>query len=378
MTEPPPLPAAPPPPGVPGAGAPAAAPARVPAPQEASVSGLSCPSCGGALEVATGLRVVTCPYCQKPLLATGEIVTRRLAVLPKIPASRAREVAQGWLVRGLNKDRKLRTEAEIGEAFLCFLPFYRIEADAVGYALGTEQRTRTVGSGKSRRTQTYEVDVEVPVQASLDRTVPAVNVAEWGVRRVNLAGDQLVPFDPNALERLGMVFPATGSEPESRAAAIQEFLAESDPGARLHRVRFKLLHAVRERLSVLYYPLWVVRYRFRERSYQVVVDAEDGSVAYGKAPGNDLYRAVVMVLAEAAACFLATTAVHLAIRMEDDGGCGVVIAAGAGALAILGWGWRKFRHGGEVIEGTGAAEEESISGAFKKLSSKFPGIPRLR
>lgn len=374
MGEPPPLPGAAP------ATAPASPGAAIasPAVQEAIVAGLSCPSCGGALEVGTGLRVVTCPYCQKPLLATGEIGTRRLAVLPTIAASRSREVAQGWLARGFNKDRKLRTEAEMGEAFLCFLPFYRIEADAVGYALGTEQRTRTVGSGKSRRTQTYEVDVEVPVQASLDRTVPAVNVAEWGVRRVNLAGDQLVPFDPHALERLGMVFPATGSEPESRAAAIQEFLAEADPSARLHRVRFKLLHAVRERFTVLYYPLWVVRYRFRQRSYQVVVDAEDGTVAYGKAPGNDLYRALVMVVAEAAACFLATTAVHLAIRMEDDGGCGVVIAAGAGALAIFGWGWRKFRHGGEVVEGTGAAEDKSIAGAFQKLSSKFRGVRTMQ
>ena len=46
------------------------------------VSGLSCPNCGGALEVDAGLRVVECPYCKTPLLATSEVGIRRLAVVP--------------------------------------------------------------------------------------------------------------------------------------------------------------------------------------------------------------------------------------------------------------------------------------------------------
>ncbi len=311
------------------------------------VSGLSCPNCGGALEVDAGLRVVVCPYCKTHLLALSELATRRFAVEPTLDSNSAREIARKWLTRGMNKDRRLRKEARVREAFLSFLPFYRVEADCLGFALGTEKRTRWVGSGKNRRRETYYVDVERSTERSFDRTYPAVNVAEWGIQKVHLSGDPIVPFDSDALDRQGMVFPPSGAEGEVRDVALARFRAEADPSHGLHSTRFRFLQSLRERLSVVYYPLWVVRYRFKGRSYQVLVDGEDGTLAYGKAAGNDLYRAMMLVLTEAVAAFIATTALQV-------GGLHVVtlIPAGIG-LALFLWGWKKFRWGGVVIEGSG-------------------------
>ncbi len=328
------------------------------------VSGLSCPNCGGALEVDAGLRVVECPYCQTPLLATSEIGIRRLAVEPQVDAEKARQIARGWLAKGVAKNPKLKTAAKIGEAFLSFLPFYRVEADCIGFALGTEKRTRTTGSGKNRRTQTYYVDVERQEEKSFDRTYPALNVAEWGIQRVDLRGDPLVPFDGDALDRLGMVFPPTGSENDVRAAALERFQQIADPARGLHSVRFKFLETLRERLTVIYYPLWVVRYRFQDRSYQVLVDAEDGSLAYGKAPGNDFFRAAMLVLTQAAALFVGTTIVQLAASFE------ALLFVGVPVLAALWWGWRKFRYGGVVIEGSGARKEADAGLAVKALTDR--------
>ncbi len=328
------------------------------------VRGLSCPNCGGALEVDAGLRVVTCPYCATPLLAVSEIGVRRLAVEPRVEAAKARELARGWLATGISKEPKLRREAEIGEAFLSFLPFFRVEADCVGFALGTELRRRTTGVGKSRRVRTYEVDVERSVQKSFDRTYPALNVAEWGVRKVDLRGDPLVAYDPDALARRGMVFPPTGSEGAVLEAALEQFRREADPGRGLKRTRFRFLEVLRERLTVIYYPLWVVRYRFRERSYQVLVDGEDGSIAFGKAPGNDFYRALAMVATQAAALYVGTTLLQV-----WRGGWEAFAVVGAGMLLLLAWGWKKFRYGGVVIEGTGTAEEPGLGVSIRDLAS---------
>lgn len=328
------------------------------------VSGLSCPNCGGSLEVDAGLRVVECPFCKTPLLATSEIGIRRLAVEPQVDAEKARGIARGWLSKGVAKNPKLKSAAEIGEAFLSFLPFYRVEADCVGFALGTEVRRRTVGSGKSRRVQTYEVDVERQVEKSFDVTYPALNVAEWGIQRVDLRGDPLVPFDGDALDRLGMVFPPTGSENEVRKAALERFERKADPSGGLRRVRFKFLQTLRERLTVIYYPLWVVRYRFQNRSYQVLVDAEDGTLAYGKAPGNDFFRAAMLVLTQAAALFVGTTVIQLAASFE------ILLIVGVPLLFALWWGWRKFRYGGVVIEGSGAHKEVEVGEAVKTLTSR--------
>lgn len=333
------------------------------------VSGLSCPNCAGTLDVAGGLRVVSCEYCETPLLALEQVGIRRFAVEPRVDASRARKAAQEWLASGWNKDRRLKTAAETEESFLCFLPFFRIQADALGVALGTERRTRTVGSGKNRRTVTEEVDVERVVEKSLDRTYPAVHVAEWGIRKVDLTGDRIVPFEQAALETLGMVFPPTSSELAVRQAALEEFKAAADPVRGLHKVRFRFLETLRERLSVIYYPLWIVRYRFADRSYQVLVDAEDGSISYGKAPGNDFFRASMLVLSEAAAAFLATTALQTGVGA-------FMLFAGVASIALLAWGWKRFRHGGVVIEGTGVEAGPSLASSIRVLSESPEDVLR--
>ena len=350
----------------PAAGAPDAEAELEPVAEErlsSTVSGLSCPNCGGALEVDAGLRVVECPYCQTPLLATSEVGVRRLAVEPQIDSEKARQIARWWLGKGVAKNPKLKTAARIGEAFLSFLPFYRVEADCVGFALGTEERRRTTGSGKNRSTTTYEVDVERRVEETFETTYPALNVAEWGIQRVDLRGDPLVPFDSDALDRLGMVFPPTGSENEVRQAALERFKRGADPSSGLHSVRFKFLQTLRERLTVIYYPLWVVRYRFQNRSYQVLVDAEDGTLAYGKAPGNDFFRAAMLVLTQAISLFVGTTVIQYASSFE------VLLFVGLPLVAALWWGWRKFRYGGVVIEGSGAHKEVDVDQAWRTLTS---------
>jgi hypothetical protein len=331
-----------------------AIPNRLPA----MVRGLTCSSCGGALEVAGGLRVVLCPYCETRLLVSSEIGIRRLAVEPRIQAAKAREIVEQWLGSGWNKDSRLRREARVGEAFLSFLPFFRVEADCLGFALGTEERRRTVGSGKHRRTETYEVDVERAVQRSFDQTYPALNVAEWGLEWIDLHGDSLVPFDSSSLARQGMVFPPTLSESVVKRSALEQFREEAEPAGGLKRVRFRFLESLRERLTVIYYPLWVVRYSFDNRSYQALVDAEDGSLGSGKAPGNDIYRALMLVATQAITLFVGTTIMQLL-----GGSCGTLMFVGVPMTLFLLWGWKRFRYGGVVVEGTG--------------TKKGPGLARI-
>ena len=313
------------------------------------LDGLSCQNCGGSLEVELGLRVVSCDYCHAKYLVADHPGTRKFAVEPRITATKARELVHGWMSKGWNKASRLREESKLGDSFLCFIPFFRVQADCIGFALGTERRSRTVGSGKRRRVQTYEVDVERSVERNFDRTFPAINVAEWGIRRVDLRGDPLVPFKPSTLGRLGMVFPATVSALEVQQRALEQFKQQADPERGLHRVRFRFLKTIREMFSVVYYPIWITRYTFKHRSYHVLIDAEDGSMAYGKAPGNDLYRAIILVGTQAVAMFVGS-----AVLQIWQGGVQALAVVGFPVAGILYWGWKKYRYGGVVIEGTGA------------------------
>ena len=253
------------------------------------------------------------------------------------------------------------------------MPFYRVEADCIGFALGTEERRRSRGSGNKRRVEVEEVDVERSVAKSYDATFPALNVAEWGIQRIDLQGDHLVPYDRVALESHGMVFPPTGSETIVKKSAIEQFKWQSDPARGLKKVRFRFLETLRERLSVIYYPLWVVRYRFRNRSYQVLVDAEDGTLAYGKSPGNDLFRAAMLVGSQAVALFFGTTA------LQFVGGSPMgLLVIGAATVLALAWGWKRFRHGGVVVEGSGVDPELDLGEAWSTLTDQNTQEQMLR
>ncbi len=77
---------------------------------------------------------------------------------------------------------------------------------------------------------------------------------------------------------------ALSAPPASRPK--REFQAEVCKKAGLDRMRQVFMRAVRRRNALVYHPLWVLRYLFRGRAFQVVVDGYSGEILYGKAPGN--------------------------------------------------------------------------------------------
>jgi hypothetical protein len=114
--------------------------------------------------------------------------------------------------------------------------------------------------------------------------------------------------------------------------------------------------------------MWVFRYSFRGRTYQVLIDAEDGSLAFGKAPGNHLWRAFAVVSACAGASFVGTTVLqHFGGLLQSENG---LIGLGVIGLMLAGfvhWGYSQFRKGGVVEEGTGMISKSSTS-AMRSLS----------
>ena len=94
-------------------------------------------------------------------------------------------------------------------------------------------------------------------------------------------------------------------------------------GADLDRVAQVFTRLVHRRFGLVYYPLWVLRYLYRDRAFQVVVDGYTGKVLYGKAPGSTLYRALVLIGGMIAGAFLSidvsSAFFTMAFGMEGDG-----------------------------------------------------------
>lgn len=321
-----------------------------PPPRPQRVKGMVCASCGGAVDVEEGLTTVVCRYCGTGQAVVGHRGTRRMMVLDRISRDGAEQAIRNWLAKGVRKDPALKREVQLEESFLAWFPFIRARCDVIGWVLGVDERRVKRGN----RWVTVQEPVERQVSQTVDRTLAGADMSEFGVARVNLANDEILPLDEEKLRASGMVFRPNRAEDETSSEILQHALENIKNSTKPDKTSFSWYAVMRRRTDLVFYPLWVFRYSFRQRTYQVLVDAEDGAIAYGKAPGNHLWRASSLVGSCAAACFLGTTLLqHFGGLVRSENGLVALGVIGVLLAAFIHWGFRQFRSGGVVEEGTG-------------------------
>jgi hypothetical protein len=245
----------------------------------------------------------------------------------------------------LNRAPGLARHADFTDVFVVYLPFWSEWVEVAAWIFGK----KTVGSGDNRRKEPREVRLT----GTRNWNQAACDVFEFGVEDIDLAGKPLEAFDPEALHADGMVFEpvtAAGSAWADAGMAIEDDVRRD---ARLDEIGSAQIHALGERKALVYYPLWIARYTFRDRSYQIVVDGATGAVLYGKAPGNIWFRAGALVLGFALASILLVDGTALAAQAvsnssdSDSIGLLCVPLALGGSLMLAAY--RRFRFG-EMLE----------------------------
>jgi hypothetical protein len=209
------------------------------------------------------------------------------------------------------------------------------------WAFGEER----VGSGDSARYKPREIRI---VQ-EMTWNGAACDVGEFGVTQVPPVQHDLEPFEPEALHNAGLVFEPVNSFSDARQAAEDQFREQARRRAKLDRLAQLFMRRLHNRYGLVYHPLWVMRYLYRGRVFQVVIDGFTGQVLYGKAPGNTLYRAGVLVLGMAIGAFLAVDVpAFILSALGDSDSSGIFMFAvgsfvtGLGAIAAS---YRAFRYG---------------------------------
>jgi hypothetical protein len=326
---------------------------------DATSKGLTCPACSFTVPVPEGARLVTCPSCKQRLFVQGDRGVRRWQLRRVVSRDEAQQTVLNFF-NGMNKAGDLKRKAEIKELFLMYLPFWRVLAHVAGWRLG-----------RVRKDKDSTKPVEVEVLEEMQWNDAAVDVSEFGVNRVPMAGRNFEPFDQDRLSAEGMIFEATESSTEAVAEATTYFQQTARSRKGLSTTYLEKFHLLRQRLSLVYYPLWVARYQYRNRSYQVVVDGVNNKILYGKAPGNILYRAGALVLGMAVGNLLlvhgtafAAQILYHASDSDNDAFAILLIPPVLGILAMI-QGYRSFRYGEEV---------EQIDREARKAAKKDQGF----
>ena len=313
-----------------------------------SLHGLSCPNCGGMVPIPEGQTIVKCPYCELRSFVKGERGLRRYQVPQRVNHEAALTGMRKFLTDHNAIAKEVAKKARITETFVAYLPFWVQWSKVLGWVFGQEK----VGSGDDARYEPREV--KIAQEMSWNRA--ACDVGEFGVDSLVITTQELNPFDPEILHARGMVFEPVGSASDAKQTADRDFNTRVKSMADLDRVAQVFTRQVNPRLGLVYYPLWVLRYVYRGRAFQVVVDGFNGKVLYGKAPGSNLYRAGVLVGGMAAGAFVAVDvaalAAYIGISLENDGTLvflGGALAAVAAGFGIMAAAYRKFRYG-EIFE----------------------------
>lgn len=346
--------------------APTPATAVAPLPREQS-QGLICPNCSGVVPVAEGVRVVQCPYCNLNSLVQGERGIRRWQVARRVDRAGAEAGVRGFL-SGMRKARDLGRAAKIEELLLVYLPFWRVEATVAGWLFGRVRKDKD----ETKPDEHY-------VFESMHWNDAAVDVTEFGVHRIVVSRDDLRPFDSQALHAEAMVFEPSESRTEALEEARAHFVYRSRTAAGQTRTSYENIQLLRPEFSLVYFPVWLARYSYRNRVYQVIINGVDGKVMYGKAPGNILYRAAALVVGLAVGNLVLVNGTILAglAASDDSDSFSLILLPIAIGVGLILYGYRQFRYGEEVEDKPKEFQKAATGPGKGFFGGAIPGLSDL-
>ena len=258
--------------------APSAQAVQAPAPGgqlSAETFGVSCSACGGSLRVHEGERSIRCEYCGAALLVTRPRGVRGYILEPKISEGAARLTALKHLSEETRGRIKAR-HASIVDRNLINVPFWRMSGMMAGWLSGDEIIMRevevAVPGADGTRTVTRLEEERKPFSRltfkRIDWSTPACSLRHLGLQGISLRTQVLdwKVFEHDMKDRLNIALPMKTAA-QARIDGYNYMTTLSAPaGANVKASRFELFG---NRLSIYYYPVYILRYRHAGRIYSI-------------------------------------------------------------------------------------------------------------
>lgn len=272
---------------------------------------VSCPQCAGPLAATEGRRLVTCGHCGVRLLVREHGGYSRWYFPAEVDRLQAVGVGSAWLKRhpGLSDGARA---AKFVEADLLYAPIWEYKAFVAGWELGTKVRTQNVLIGEQENERLdlrlIKERVEEPRLGERRYYEEAIDFSALGATRPRVSGrEYALPLLPGELEEGASLLEASGTVAALAETGRKYCLAplEGDlaSGTRLF--------VLREGVSLLYYPLWLLRYRDGNRLYEMTVDGRSGVIFSARAPAANAKRLMATVAQMAILAVLAAVLVRL-------------------------------------------------------------------
>ena len=299
--------------------------------------GLNCPACGGAIKIVEGENTINCQYCGSMLFVEGDAGVTTVSFKNMITRETAVLSSANWWKKGF-KARDLKRVGQVTECYPIYMPFWSTTTRVAGWICGYEERTRSDG----KRTYTERIPKEEMVLRDYRYSEIACDPGDLGIKKMrNMDGEtaftdfQMIP-----------TFESTTSKDDAVAHAKASAMEHARADARVPHITFERVHVFPKSMSMVYYPVWVVRYAYRDRMYLNTVDGVTGTVLSGRAPGDPIFQSLAVTAGTSTGGLLGAAGVIVASASAEAAvGCFIV-----GFIVMVGT-YLFFRGGSEITEG---------------------------
>jgi LSD1 subclass zinc finger protein len=337
-----------------------------------SIKEISCSNCGAPLTYMEGEAVITCEYCGTTTMLAGydNIVTVESHFLlpPKVGRDEAIGIASGWLKKGFYKSKELPNKVSWRSTDARVLPYWIVRCTGNTRWSGMQKRTRSVGTGKAKTTETYWEPVSGHITE--DYTWPVYareDTSEfWGIRNIEPGMQSVFPDWGKFILRFGGSKRAPNknllegkmdfSIDELKKTNMHEHIVNGqiiqDRAETSARNRIIELHQTKaeskatqvndidttidvQGVDLVYLPIWELVYSYRGKDYNVLVDASRQEVLSGEAPVGKWAKATIFDIV-----FFIIAAIFIVFGAMSDGATWPWIGAGifgGSAIAYTVW-----------------------------------------
>jgi hypothetical protein len=299
------------------------------------------------VECEEGEDLILCKYCGSVFGLENDAGSSKVMYKMETTKEKAMEAVRKWMRSG-PKAKDLPTASTFSEVYPIYLPFWRLVARGKACVCGEEIHKDKDGH-----------ETRTPHESLINREYVYSDIAcdpgDLGITAIDLdPSAQAIPFDDQDI----VTFQATESRSDAYKEGGEMIMSRAlDDGKRsIDRVYFSKAFFFPKSFTLVYYPFWIVRYKYQERDYFVTIDGISGKTVSGRAPGS--------AGAQSTSAGVGGTVAGALVGLGIGGGIlgggalgsgeaafGIFIVCLIAAIAIFAFFWKRFRYGDEVLEG---------------------------
>jgi len=242
------------------------------------VQEITCSHCGAPISFEPGEIIATCKYCgYTVVIETGKAFTFEHSMLQnKYDLTEIEETIKNWMRAGFLKPSDLARKSKITEKTLIYVPFWVVSVEAESDYKGIFERI------------TPPVVKEGKIEKKYDWLVLARKATNFPTREYDVPLTGKIPYDFRKIEAFAKVLNSEIEKNEAAGLAKQQieehhrYLAQQDADRII-----KMKNEIKiDQTVYLHAPIWFVKYEYKGKTYQLLIDGATGTVIKGDIPST--------------------------------------------------------------------------------------------